>query len=79
MSEQEKKLSFEEALLKLEDIVNKLEQEDIPLEEAIDFYQEGMKLSKLCDDILTNAQEKMTQILQDEQELVPFKLQGEEN
>lgn len=79
MSEQEKNLSFEEALHKLEGIVNKLEAEDVPLEKAIDFYQEGMKLSKLCDDILINAQEKMTQILNEENELAPFKLQGEEN
>jgi len=72
-------LSFEEALRQLEDIVNKLEKEDVPLEKAIDYYQEGMKLSKLCDDILQNAQEKMTQILNDENEVEPFELQEEQD
>ncbi len=70
-------LSFEEAIVKLEEIVLKLEEEDVPLEKAIDFYQEGMKLSKLCDDILQNAQEKMTQILKDGNTVEPFEIQGE--
>ncbi|MEI3611754.1 exodeoxyribonuclease VII small subunit [Pseudogracilibacillus sp. SO30301A] len=78
MKDNEKEnLSFEEALTKLEEIVYKLEQEDVPLESAINFYQEGMKLSNLCDDILKNAQKKMTQILNDEKEIEPFELQEE--
>jgi len=70
-------LSFEEALNKLEEIVNKLEEEDVPLEKAIEYYQEGMKLSKLCDEILDNAQEKMTKILNDQQKTEPFDIQGD--
>lgn len=65
-------LTFEKALTELEEIVVKLESADIPLEKAIDFYQAGMKLSKLCDEKLTHAQEKMTQILNDENELESF-------
>jgi len=79
MNENEKEnLSFEEALTKLEEIVHKLEQEDVPLESAIDYYQEGMKLSKLCDEILKNAQKKMTQILNEEKEIEPFEIQEEQ-
>lgn len=78
MNDNEKEnLSFEEALTKLEEIVNKLEQEDVPLESAINYYQEGMKLSNLCDDILKNAQKKMTQILNEEKEIEPFELREE--
>jgi len=73
----EKKLSFEEAVKKLEDIVAKLEEENVPLEKAIDYYQEGMKLSKLCDEKLQEAQEKVTQILNDNNEEEPFELQEE--
>lgn len=73
----EKKISFEEAVKKLEDIVAKLEEEDVPLEKAIDYYQEGMKLSKLCDEKLLEAQEKVTQILNDNNEEEPFELQEE--
>lgn len=71
-----KELSFEDAVKKLEEIVAKLEAEDVPLEKAINFYQEGMTLSKLCDDKLQEAQEKVTKILNDNQE-EPFEIQGE--
>lgn len=73
-----KEVSFEEAMIELEKIVEELEKGDVPLERAIDFYQDGMKLSKLCNDKLTNAQEKMTQILNEQGELVHFDLQEEE-
>lgn len=70
-----KDLTFEQAMTKLEEIVHKLEEEDVPLEKAIDYYQEGMKLSKLCDDILQNAQEKMANIIKEDGDTVPFDLQ----
>ena len=62
MSE-EKKLSFEEAMEQLETIVERLEEGDVPLEEAISIYKEGMELSKLCHDKLKNVEEQLTQIL----------------
>lgn len=73
--EENKNLTFEQAMTKLEEIVHKLEEEDVPLEKAIDYYQEGMKLSKLCDDILQNAQEKMANIIKEDGDTVPFDLQ----
>lgn len=71
-------LTFEEAMNKLEEIVEKLEEGDVPLEKAITYYQEGMKLSKLCNDKLSNVQEKMTQIMNEHGELEPFEVQEEE-
>lgn len=53
-------LSFEEAMEKLESIVSRLEEGDVPLEKAINYYQEGMTLSKICGDKLKNVQEMMT-------------------
>lgn len=73
--EENKQLTFEEAITKLEEIVNKLEEEDVPLEKAINYYQEGMQLSKVCDDILKNAQEKMVNILNENGESVPYDVQ----
>jgi exodeoxyribonuclease VII small subunit len=69
--------SFEEAILELEQIVEKLEEGDVPLEKAIAYYQDGMKLSKLCNDKLKQVQEKMTQIINDQGETEPFEIQGE--
>jgi len=62
----------------LEEIVEQLEKGDVPLEKAISYYQEGMKLSKLCHDKLTNVQEKMTQILNEQDELEPFHIQEDD-
>ncbi|MFZ3577139.1 exodeoxyribonuclease VII small subunit [Virgibacillus sp. DJP39] len=78
MSEEKKELSFEEAMEDLEKIVEQLEEGDVPLEKAITFYQDGMKLSKLCNDKLVNVQEKMTKIMNEQGELKPFDLQEEE-
>ncbi|XJZ26172.1 exodeoxyribonuclease VII small subunit [Bacillota bacterium Lsc_1132] len=62
MSE-DKELSFEEAMIQLEKIVDRLEEGDVPLEEAIAIYKEGMGLSKLCHDKLKNVEEQLTQII----------------
>jgi len=73
----EKELTFEDAMLALDEIVEKLEEGDVPLEKAISYYEEGMKLSKLCNDKLKNAQEKMTNIINEQDEIEPFEIQGE--
>lgn len=43
-----KKLTFESAMESLEEIVNQLESGDIPLNDLIDKYNEGMKMSAFC-------------------------------
>jgi len=75
--EQNNELSFEAALEKLETIVKLLEEEDLPLEKSISYYEEGMKLTKLCDDMLKNAQEKLTYILKDNEDVEPFEIKEE--
>lgn len=69
--------SFEDAMSELEEIVEKLEKGDVPLEKAITYYQKGMELSKLCDDRLANVQEQMTKILNEQGELEPFEIKEE--
>jgi len=54
--------SFEEALEKLESIVEKLSKEDITLEKSVELYEEGLKLSKICSEILEQASLKIEQI-----------------
>lgn len=71
-------LTFEQAMEKLEIIVEKLEEGDVPLEAAIDFFQEGMQLSKLCHDKLQHAEKQMDQILRENGQLEPFTIQEEE-
>ena len=67
-------LSFEESLEKLEEIVNKLENGDVPLDDAIDEFNKAMKLVKLCNNKLTAAEESIAKIVQDTGEIEDFKI-----
>ena len=53
------KLTFEESLTKLEKIVSAIEQGDVPLEQSIEKYAEGIKLIKQCRTILDAAESKI--------------------
>jgi len=54
-----KKVSFEEAMRRLEAIVKRLEDGDVPLEESIKLYEEGMRLGALCNTILKEAERRI--------------------
>lgn len=78
MPEKSEELSFEEAMKQLEELVEKLEAGDVPLEKAIQYYQEGMKLSKVCNEKLGHVEKQMQQILNEHGELEPFSIQEDE-
>lgn len=67
-------MSFEQALERLEAIVNQLEHGDVPLEQAIELYQEGMMLSSLCGGKLKQVESKIEMLIETEQglETKPF-------
>lgn len=54
--------SFEEALEKLEAIVEQLNDQEITLEKSVELYEEGLRLSKICSETLENAALKIEQI-----------------
>jgi exodeoxyribonuclease VII small subunit len=55
-------LPFEEALKKLEDIVEKMESDDLPLETLLAKYEEGSRLVKICQEKLSEAELKIRQL-----------------
>ena len=59
-------ISFEEAMERLESIVSKLESGDVPLETAIDLFQEGMQLSQLCGSKLEQVERKIEMLIETE-------------
>ena len=61
-----KKLTFEEALKALEEIVSKLESGDISLEDSIEVYTRGTHLKRHCEEKLKVAQAKIEKITLDE-------------
>ncbi|WP_026694685.1 exodeoxyribonuclease VII small subunit [Peribacillus kribbensis] len=77
MSE-EKELSFEEAMEKLEKIVEQLEDGEVPLEKAIAIYKEGMDLSRVCHTKLKSVENQLTQILSEDGQLKDFSQAEEE-
>lgn len=64
--------TFEENLNKLEEIVNDLEKGNIPLDDAIDKFNEAMKLVKECDDKLKSAHESIAKIVDENKNLIDF-------
>ena len=58
-----KKITFEEALAKLEEIAVELEKGDVSLDAALKKFDEGVKMAALCNEMLTEAQEKVDLLL----------------
>lgn len=61
------KLSFEEAIKELTDIVGKIEQGEIPLQDSLEQYEKGMALIKQCRTILQKAEERIEKITKEEE------------
>jgi len=57
--------SFEAALKQLEDVVLKLEKGELPLEESLRLYEEGIRLSRFCHAKLEEAEGKIEQLMKD--------------
>lgn len=74
----DKKLSFEEAIEQLDKIVEQLEEGDVPLEEAISIYKNGMELSKLCHDKLKHVEKQLIEIVSEDGEIDSFSLNEED-
>lgn len=65
--------SFEEALKRIEEILKQLENKELDLEEAINLYEEGLKLIHFCEEKLKNARTRIEVILKDKE---GFKLEN---
>lgn len=61
-----KKQTFEQALSRLEEIVNLLERGEATLEESMSLFEEGTKLSAALHEMLQNAEQKVTILTQGE-------------
>ena len=65
-------VTFEAALKQLEEIVQRLERGELPLEESLKLYEEGIRLSRLCHAKLEEAEGKIELLMKDARgDLVP--------
>lgn len=62
-------LSFEELMVKLEDITNKLENEKLSLDESVKLFEQGMEISKECNNKLEDAEKRITILINENNEI----------
>lgn len=60
------KLTFEESIKELEQLVKDLEGTELTLDESIEKFEKGMKLSKHCSKLLESAEKKITLLIEKE-------------
>jgi exodeoxyribonuclease VII small subunit len=60
------KLTFEQAIHQLKEIVGRIEQGEIPLQDSLEQYEKGMALIKHCRDILQKAEKRIERISKEE-------------
>lgn len=63
MEDKRKKLKFEEAVKRLEEIVGRMESDELTLEESLSIFQEGMELAYFCNKKLDEAEKKINVII----------------
>lgn len=64
-----KDVNFEELIEKLEDITNKLEKEQLSLDESVKLFEEGMQISKECNLKLEDAEKRITILINQNNEI----------
>lgn len=62
-------INFEDAMKQLENIANELEKGDFTLDESVNKFEEGIKLSKKCSDFLDSAEKKITMLINNGEEV----------
>jgi exodeoxyribonuclease VII small subunit len=65
MAETAKEPGFEESLERLEQIVALLERGEAPLEGTIELFEEGIRLSRRCHDLLAVAEERVQKLVRE--------------
>lgn len=63
----QKKMKFQEAMKRLDEIVAKLNSSDLELEDAMKYFEEGLQLSKQCEAQLKEFEDKMDQLMIDKE------------
>lgn len=59
----EKKIDFEKELNRLKEIVNKIQQKDLSIDESLALYEEGEKIINTLSSELKNAEEKLEKVI----------------
>jgi len=79
VSKKKTDFDFEKALVELERLVEKMEQGELGLEESLKHFERGIALTRTCQKALTEAEQKVRILLDNngEQQLSPFNTENE--
>lgn len=77
MSAEDKEMSFEKAIARLEEVVRELEDGRLPLDRALELYAEGVNLSIVCSGHLEAAEQRIYLLTSDEKGRLSLKETGE--
>lgn len=74
MARKKESFNFEQSLSELESIVARMEGGQLPLEESLQLFEKGINLTKQCQKALTDAEQKVSQLVEKngEQQLTDF-------
>lgn len=64
-----KEINFEDAMQELEQIAKELENNELDLDKSVKKFEQGMKISKQCKDILENAEKKISILINENNEI----------
>ena len=73
-------MTFEESLAQLEKIISQLEKGDVPLDDSLSLFEEGIKLIRHCSQQLDTAEARIAKLVTSdggEAKIVPFDIEGE--
>lgn len=74
----EENLSFEQAVKRLEAVVRELETGDLPLDQALALFQEGVMLTRRCGSLLDSAEARIEKLLEQNGEPVTVPFESEQ-
>lgn len=77
MAKAKKGVDFEEALDQLEELVEELENGDLTLEESLKAFEQGIKLTRECQSALTQAEQKVQMLIEENGKLKAVALDDE--
>ena len=66
MAEKKEEIKFEEAMKRLESIVDELEKGEMDIDKSLEAFEEGIKMSRLCSKKLNEAERKIEQLTKNE-------------
>lgn len=81
MAHTSKTPDFEHSLAQLEAVVERMEQGDLPIEEALKAFEEGVRLTRECQSVLEQSEQKVQLLMEEQGELKsrPFQDEGQDS